>query len=435
MTPNRYQQYFNALNGTFQKLTKLEFLQPDGTVAFSLHNKQARGYNSGHKSAAFIQSGTLSVSMQNGQRRKATIQLANLDGAYDFNVNKIWFGQQIRLSMGLILPDGSPFYLPQMVGEILQPQAVFSPTERTVSFPLVDKWANLDGTLGGRLANSYVVPVNSQLYVALGNLLMLSKYNYANTATSKSEMIDYVTPIFTPYYYNKSYQSQYSDGSTQTSQNVLITPYTLTENAGATLADVALGLNTMVVGLIGYDQTGTLRIEPSQESISDANKPILWHFSPKNSQLSQISETIKNNEVYNKVVVCGEGLTSAIVWGSASNYDATSDTNINIIGEKCHYISNAQYWNSEQCRDTAIYELKRRTVLQKAVTITCSQMFHLMENRLVTIVRTDKQGSPTERHLINSFSIPIAETGAMTINATSVTDIPDFTINTYPEIS
>lgn len=51
-------------------------------------------------------------------------------------------------------------------------------------------------------------------------------------------------------------------------------------------------------------------------------------------------------------------------------------------------------------------------------------MYHLNENRVITVRRTDKRDSPIEKHLINSFSLPIGESGAMTINATSINDIP-----------
>ena len=59
-------------------------------------------------------------------------------------------------------------------------------------------------------------------------------------------------------------------------------------------------------------------------------------------------------------------------------------------------------------------------------------MFHLQENQLVTVRRLDKPGYPTERHLINGFTIPIGETGKMTIQATSVQEFPIATIVPLP---
>ena len=68
--------------------------------------------------------------------------------------------------------------------------------------------------------------------------------------------------------------------------------------------------------------------------------------------------------------------------------------------------------------------LKQNYVLKKSVTIQSSQLFHLVENNLVTITRTDKPGNPVERHLVTGFTRPIAENGEMTIDCTSVNDFP-----------
>ena len=140
------------------------------------------------------------------------------------------------------------------------------------------------------------------------------------------------------------------------------------------------------------------------------------------------TETIKNDEVYNDVIIVGGGNTDGGIWGRASNDDPNSDTSISAIGLKTYRETKANYFNTKQCTALAEYYLKRKTILQKSVNITSSQMFHLVENQLVSVQRTDKPHNPTERHLINSFSLPIGETGAMTINATSVADIPNFTV-------
>ena len=50
-------------------------------------------------------------------------------------------------------------------------------------------------------------------------------------------------------------------------------------------------------------------------------------------------------------------------------------------------------------------------------------MFHIVENGLITIERTDKEGHPIERHLVQSFTRPIGQTGSMTIEAVSVRDL------------
>ena len=117
----RWQAYLSALKTNFTKICKLEFLQPDRSVAYVLDNNPRN-----KRSGAFIQNGNLRVNLQNGQRRQASVNIVNLDGEYDYAVNKVWFGQEIRLSEGLILPDGSEFYLPQGVFLVKDPQEIFT---------------------------------------------------------------------------------------------------------------------------------------------------------------------------------------------------------------------------------------------------------------------------------------------------------------------
>ena len=106
MDAKAWQMYLNALKGNFKKLARIDFLQPDGTVAFSIDNKET-----GRRNRTFIQDGSLTVNLQNGKRRVASIKLSNAGHDYDYSVNKLWFGQQIRLMEGLELPDGEEFYL------------------------------------------------------------------------------------------------------------------------------------------------------------------------------------------------------------------------------------------------------------------------------------------------------------------------------------
>lgn len=414
---NRYLQYLGALRNPFQKICKLEFLQPDNSVAFVLDNNP-KNANSG----AFIQEGTISVNLQNGQRRQASVTLSNVDGRFEYAVNKIWFGQRIRISEGLILPDGTEFYLPQGVFYPKEPQEVHQPNKRTMTYSLADKWAMLDGTLGGTLDGIYEVPVNSPIFPAISSLLSEDMGN--------GQPYDNVPPSFTNYY--NGLTTTLPDG---TSVSNVVTPYTLrVESDNGTRADVILGLNAMLVGWVGYDQTGRFQLLPSQEDILDTTKPVQWSFSPSDSQFLGATYNIKNTEIKNDIIIIGESLgSSPQANGRATNFDPSSNTNVNLIGYKTERISKQGFYTNDICEAQAIFELKRKTVLQKAVAISSTQMFHLTENNLVEIQRIDKPGAPVERHLIQGFTRPLGETGNMTINAVSVADFPLATVTTKPQ--
>lgn len=412
MSTNRYMQYLSAVQNPFMKLCKIEFLQPDGTIAFAIDNNPTNP-----KSSAFVQTGTLSVNLQNGQRRQANLTLSNLDGAYDFAVNKVWYGQQIRLQEGLILPGGTEFYLPQGVFYVKDPQETLKPNQRTAVYNLVDKWAMLDGTLGGTLDGIYEVPVNSSIFTAISTLLSEDKGN--------GQPYDDVPPLFTNYY--NGLTTTLPDG---TEISNVLTPYTLrVDGESGTRAEVILGLNTMLAGWVGYDQTGRFRLDPSQDDILDTSKPIQWSFDPSQTTLLGATYNVKNSEMYNDVIVMGEALgSSPQANGRATNLDPSSDTNVNLVGYKTFRESKQGFYTDDICEAQAVFELKRKTVLQKAVSISSTQLFHLSENNLVEIRRTDKPGAPVERHLIQGFTRPLAQTGTMTINAVSVNDFPIATI-------
>lgn len=412
----KWSQYINNVGKPFVKLARLDFLNPNGSVLFTLDNNPTN-----EKSGAFIQSGELSVNLQNGSRRSATITLSNLDGDFDYNVNKLWFGQQVRLWEGMILPNGSDFYISQGVFYVKDPDEVFEPGLRQTTLNLVDKWAYLDGTLFGNLEGTYEVPVNSNIFNVIQSVLNFDRGN--------GQKIDASAPIFTSYYNGKT--TTLPDGSTVPLTN---TPYTYRcDGENGTYADIVLEMNTMLAGWIGYDANGQLRLDPSQDDILDTEKPVQWRFSPNNSTFLGATYSVKNSEVYNDIIIVGESLSDyGQTAGRATNYDPKSDTNVNIIGLKTKRYQQAGYYTQDICESLAVFKLKRESVLKKSVSIKCGQLFHLQENNLVTIERTDKTGNPIERHLITGYTRPIAQNGDMIINATSTMDSPVATITTAP---
>lgn len=426
----RYNEYLKALQKPFKKLAKLEFLNYDGSVSFSLGNNYKKGYGGKHDSRAFLQDGSLNVALQNGRRRNASITLANKDDAFLYNVNNFWYGDQVRLSMGLVLPDGTEFYLPQGVFYIENPAAEWATNSATSTLDLADKWSYLDGTLFGRLMQTLQIQeeVNGNkqnIFKAMQTLLFSSKMDISTPTENPALQIDNVPPVFTSFYNGKTYTNK--DGNVFLLTDV---PYDVTAGDGNSLANLLLEMNEFLVSWIGYDATGALRVDPSQDEIPDSQKPILWDFSTSQPGLVRISQSDLIQDVYNDILVVGEGLKEAEVWGRATNVDPASDTNINLIGRKGLTEKQASYWQAEQCVNLASFLLKRKTVLQKSVNLTTQQMFHLTENQLIRLRRTDKLGSPVESHLINSFSIPIGETGEMTINCTSVNDFSNLAIQT-----
>lgn len=418
MTPSeRLTAYMKTLRGPFVKLCRLRFLNPNGTTAYALDNNPKN-----RRSRAFIASGSVTANLQNGQRYSASVTLHNADGDYETSVNKVWFGQEVALDEGLVLPNGEEYYRQTGVFYIDNPSEKIDSRTRTVTYRLLDKWSVLDGTLGGNLEGTYEVPIGTNIFEPISSLLSEDRGN--------GQEIDREKPVYTEYYNGMT--QELPDGTTASMTD---SPYTLTVSGdGGTIGQVILGLGAMVNAWVGYDNTGRLRIDPSQDDILDADKPVLWRFSEEETQLLGMAYNVKKEEVFNDYIVVGEQLDDyEQPGGRATNLDPRSDTNVYLIGRKTKRESASGYATVQQCTDLAEWRLKRSSVLQRAVSISCSQMFHIDLNSLVEIVRTDKPGSPVERHLIQGFTRPLAYSGAMTISAVSVVDLPMATVSRWPE--
>lgn len=417
MTENeKFQAYLKALRRPFQKLCRMRFLQPDGSTAFTLDNNPRNP-----RSAAFIAYGSINENWNNGQRRSASVTLDNVDGAYDYNVNTVWFGTEIAVDEGLILPTGEEYYIQQGVFLVDNPQEAAMPAGKTATYNLLDKVAALDGTLGGNLEAAYEVKAGTNIFAPIAALLHLDRGN--------GRRIDRVTPVFTEYYNGKT--QALPDGTTA---KLTDAPHDLiVDSESGTIWDVLLGLAGMLNAWIGYDETGALRIDPSQDDILDTQKPVLWEFSQADCTLLNQTYTVKNAAVYNDYIVIGEMLSDkSQPAGRAQNLDIRSPTNVQTIGRKTKRVKKSGFSTAKQCGDYAEWMLKRASVLQRSVDIACSQIFHIHGNDLITIERTDKPGSPVERHLIQGFSRPLAGAGEMHITATSTQDFPLATITSYP---
>lgn len=402
-----YQLYLDSLRKPFQKLVRLRFLNPDGSTAFVLDNDPLNA-----KAGAFLSSGELRCNLQNGQRRTASVTLSNVGQQFDYSINSLWFGQEVALDEGMILPNGEEIYFQEGIFLLEAPQDELRPGQRTITYNLVDKWANLDGTLFGNLESTYEVPTGTNIFQPITALLSDDKGN--------GQLVDNITPVYTDYYNGKS--QTMPDGTTIAMTE---TPYTLRiDNESGTIAEVILGLSGMLNAWVGYDNTGTLRVDPSQDDLLDTEKPVAWQFQLEDFSFLGATYTIKNTEVYNDYIVVGEQLDDYTQpYGRATNTSPESDTNVQTIGKKTFREHRAGYATDTQCQDLANWMLKRSSILQKAVSISCSQILHINENELVEIIRTDKPGSPVEKHLIMGFSRPLNGTEQMTIDAVSVNDL------------
>lgn len=392
-----FNDYLNALKEpVIVPCIKMEWLNADGTVS---HEITQDLYNT---------SGTMNITYQAGARRTFNIQIHNADSKYDVVIDKVWFGQQIKLSLGLYV-NNVPFLIPQGIFYITNPTDIYNTSERMVQLNCTDKWAALDGSLGGNLDGIYQVPLNANIFEAIKTLLKTKKGN--------GYPIDNITPLISNYFFEKKVQLNNGDEIP-----IINTPFTMREERGGTYADVLLQFNTMLAGMMYYNEFGQLTVEPNDYDLLDRDKEILWYFTPDNTEMLSKSIEYKFSETYNDIRTFGAVLNGNLATGRATNTNVKSDTCIQKIGYKTKVFEDTNYYCDEMAQEWADFLLKENTVLHKNVNITCSPMYHFDVNKII-VVTDPKNNYNQEKFLINSLTIPLSYAGSMTINATSVNDL------------
>ena len=401
-----YSEYLYTLKTNYRPAIKIEWVNNDGSSYSEITNSYVD------------MSGTVSVSMENGTRRTADIELDNSNGEFSVDVYNLWYGKMVKLWMGVYLSDGSPYYFPQGVFYVNSVEESNTPLQRTVSLHLIDKWCFLDGTMWGNLDGIYIVPIGSNIYDALTKLLKTSRFtgeNVDEAGEPQTNAVDPIMPNLSSYYLTKTYK----DG--ETTYNAIDTPYEIRMEYGKTYADILLEFATILGAYIYYDVDGRLTIEPTQDDIVDSSKPILWTFTPNEQEFLSEDSSHDFGTFYNDIIVIGYTTNGKQAKGRAQNKNTVSPTSIPIVGIKTYPpYEDAAYYTDEQCNELAEYYLKRQTIKQRSVQISSAPMFHLRENRLIECVRPYTMEK--EALLISGYDLPIGTTGTMSITATSVNE-------------
>ena len=395
-----FDKYLKVIKEDFRPAIKVEWLNPDESVNFEFTN------------ALYKIDVDLSVNYTNGSRRSCTLTLNNDRNIFPVDFDSIWIGQKFKLWMGIYLDSKTPYYFPQGVFYISNPEDVYNPTTRTVTINGVDKWAYLDGTLFGRLSGIYQTSIDVNLGSAIRELLKLSRFeNDFSSTDNKEEMVDPTTPLLSPDF--KDWRC----------------PYTAVVERGKTFADVLLEYATILCANIYYDVNGRLVLEPmidTADDITDTNKEILWHYTVDEKTFLGLTQKHDFEKIHNDFIVLGNIVNGYQFKGRVQNRNPLSNTCIQKIGlrTKEPYEDN-QYYSDEQCVELAKYYAKTDTILQKSGAISSVTLYHLDVNKLVA-VSTPNNNMSKELFLITGFSL--SASGSMTLNIASVNILKNFSV-------
>ena len=112
-------------------------------------------------------------------------------------------------------------------------------------------------------------------------------------------------------------------------------------------------------------------------------------------------------------------LNGVQVKGYAENIDARSGTSVRRIGAKHYSESQTSYYSDSQCQEMAQYLLEQKSTLLATTTIDSIPIYHMRENTLVTLERPEVS-TAIDTYLVTGYSMPIGQTGSMSISAVQV---------------
>lgn len=380
-----YNDYLNEIknNNIRRPRVKIELLKADETVYDEITGDVI---NSG---------GTLNIEHKNGQTRSVSFDLINIDKSYLPTPDTIWLRQKIRVWLGLEIND-EDYFLNQGIFIINNPSAFSGSSEKTISISASDKFALLDGTLGGELNGIYQINAGTNIVTAIKAILKPS------TAVLQEVAYDPIEPLI-----HESFAS-------------METPYTIEKSAGEPIGNILLELAAMVSANVYYSPDGRLMFEPDYNLDHEGS---FYDFEAGDFNYISSSQDFPLDKIYNAVLVIGDNINGLIYDALVENNNLTSPTSIPNVGFRRVLVIEDSNINTEALAIArAKYELKRVTNLLIEQSIETVPVYHLYVNSIITV--TDPSlNLERKRLLITSISTPISTSGTMTIRCIDTTEL------------
>lgn len=346
-------------------------------------------------------SGSLQIQYGQGRRRSINFTLDNSSGIFTPNgINSdIWVNSKFKLELGIETPNGDIVWNSAGIFVIGTPQAMRQNAQHTIDIQCYDKFALLDGTLGGTLEATYEINAGEKIYnIVIDTLLQNNGNGYP---------IDSKQIFFDPSLIEEK------------------TQYTISKSANESYGDMLIELANMIACDIYYNENGNLVIQSGIKDISQVNKPTLWTY--KDTEYEYISGHIHYDftKVCNRVTVVGCNVNSdnGIFVAIAENKNPRSATRIDLIGIRNYYLEDNNIYSQSLAQDRADYELNKLAIVQQTVEIKSTFMIHLDVNNCVAL-DDDFFNYFDERFIIQSISIPISTHSDITIECTNIATLP-----------
>lgn len=345
-------------------------------------------------------SGSLNINYQQGQRRSLSFSLNNTTGKFTPNglQGTLWLDSKFKLELGMEFDNGDIVWESAGIFVVGQPNATRQQATKTVDVQCYDKFALLDGTLGGVLDSTYQVDEGKFVYQVMQETLLQDNGN--------GYPIDNKEIVF---------DSSLRDSKTQ---------YTLSKSPNDSLGSILTDLADMISCDIYYGVEGNLVVRSGIKDISQVNKPTLWTYSDKELEYISNTTTYDFAKVKNRVTVVGSNVNGEQVFSqTATNTNPQSPTRVAIIGVKQFYLEDSNISSDALALQRAEWELNRLSILQQTIQVASSFMIHLDVNNCIAI-NDDFFDYSDNRFIIQSLGVPLSANSMISIECTNIASLP-----------
>lgn len=330
-----------------------------------------------------LDGGSLNINFQNGIRRNANITLDNSDKKWNPSpiTGYLWKDSKFRIDLGMSLKSGEVWFQAGIF-VINDPSLINEQNSKNVSLQLSDKFATIDGSLGGKIINTVEIPLSSNIKEAYDALLKQERMSN----------IPYdVKPLRFPPKYND-----------------ITTAYTITKTDETTVGEIGIELAEMLSCDIYYDNFGYPVFEEGNYTLDIADSDVIWDFDENDMECISSSMNVNFSKVHNVVTVIGANINGDLISYTAQNENPRSPSNINVLEPNPLRIKDENIYSDDLARQRSEYELFKQGLLPLSFNFKCPFMPFLDVNKIVT-VSNDFYGFKNTPFLINSVSIPLSQ--------------------------
>lgn len=343
-----------------------------------------------------FEDGNLSINYSSGVRRRLSISLSD-----DFNwrpsaVNGLlWKGAKFKLEIG-IKTSPVEYICPAGVFILESFEMPHEHCNNQIKLEMVDKFGGLDGTVGGKIADSIYIPRGSNIINVVKELLRSEKMS--------GSPYDSLTPVFPAWAYSAT------------------TPYTITESSNSTIGSLIIKLLSLINLDAFYDEYGRICVEDMRENIVVYSMPSLWTFSDKESEYNYHSMKADFQSVENIVMVEGANINGDIVSTVVKNTNPKSPTNITVFEPTICKIVDENIYNLYGAQVRGEYELFKRSLMPISISFSTYSIPILSVNNVITI-DDSYCGIKNAKFLINSIDISISGTSKMNMSISNLEEV------------